>query len=148
MNHRYAFCGRDNDPDGQGEEQVLGDAPLYTSTHTKHHAETRDNSLCLEETATFLSDSSLDGAPLGFRAGEEDEDEEEEEEETLLSNHAHKRREERRMELEDRRRQSCEESKKKNKKEAEGQDTKNDYHSSNIEVEPDEEQRDIKREMV
>ncbi|KAM9482538.1 zinc finger E-box-binding homeobox 1 isoform 1-T1 [Clarias gariepinus] len=148
MNHRYAFCGRDNDPDGQGEEQVLGDAPLYTSTHTKHHAETRDNSLCLEETATFLSDSSLDGAPLGFRAGEEDEDEEEEEEETLLSNHAHKRREERRMELEDRRRQSCEESKKKNKKETEGQDTKNDYHSSNIEVEPDEEQRDIKREMV
>lgn len=149
MNHRYAFCGRDNDPDTQGEEQVLGDTALYTSPHTKLYPETRDNPLTLEETATFLSDSSLDGAPLGFRA--EEEEEEEEEDENSLSNHAHKRRVERRMEIEDRSRhleQSSEDSKKKNEKEDEGLDTKNDYHSSEIKVEHDEEQRDVTQETV
>ncbi|XP_060775369.1 zinc finger E-box-binding homeobox 2-like isoform X3 [Neoarius graeffei] len=149
MNHRYAFCGRDNDPDTQGEEQVLGDTALYTSPHTKLYPETRDNPLTLEETATFLSDSSLDGAPLGFRA--EEEEEEEEEDENSLSNHAHKRRVERRMEIEDRSRhleQSSEDSKKKNEKEDEGLDTKNYYRSSEIKVEHDEEQRDVTQETV
>ncbi|KAF7711513.1 hypothetical protein HF521_000524 [Silurus meridionalis] len=137
MNHRYAFCGRDNDPDAQGEEQVLGHPALYTSPHTQLHPETRDNSLPLEETATFLSDSSMDGAPLGYRP----EEEEEEEEEGLLSDHAH----ERRMEIECRSRhleQSSEDSKKKNEK-----DTKL-YYNSEIKVEHDEDLRDMNQETV
>ncbi|XP_053088142.1 zinc finger E-box-binding homeobox 2 isoform X1 [Pangasianodon hypophthalmus] len=148
MNHRYAFCGRDNDPDAQVEEQVLRDTSVYANSHTKLHPGTRDNPLMLD-TATFLSDSSLDGAPLGFRA--EEEEEEEEEEENSLSNHAHKSRVERRMEIEDRSRhleQSSEDSKKKNEKEAKGQDTKNDHHSREIIVEHDEEQRDMNQETV
>ncbi|XP_027003196.2 zinc finger E-box-binding homeobox 2-like isoform X1 [Tachysurus fulvidraco] len=153
MNHRYAFCGRDNDADTQGEEQILGDTALYRNTHKQLHPETRDNPLMLEETATFLSDSSVDTALLGFRAEEEDEEEEEEEEEeeSSLSNHAHRRRVERRLAIEDRSKhmeESTEDSKKRNKKEAGGQDTKNDHHRSEIKVENDEEQIDTKQESV
>lgn len=144
MNHRYAFCGRDNDPDAQGEEQILGDTALYTNPHTKLHPETRDNPLMLEETATFLSDSSMDMAPLGYRAEEEEdeEEEEEEEEENSLSNHGHKRRVERRLAIEDRRKhmeETTEDCKKKNEKEVGGQDIKND-HTREIKEEHDEEQ--------
>lgn len=144
MNHRYAFCGRDNDPDAQGEEQILGDTALYTNPHTKLHPETRDNPLMLEETATFLSDSSMDRASLGYRAEEEeDEEEEEEEEENSLSNHGHKRRVERRLAIEDRSKhmeEPTEDCKKKNEKEVGGQDIKNDHHSREIKEEHDEEQ--------
>lgn len=145
MNHRYAFCGRDNDPDAQGEEQVLGDTTLCTSPHTKLYPEARDNPLMLEESATFLSDSSQDGAPLGFRMEEEEEDEEEEEEENSLSNHAQKRR----MEQEDRSRhleQSDKDKEKKNEKKAEGQDLKNNRHSGEIKMEHYEDQRDSNQE--
>ncbi|TVK90444.1 Zinc finger E-box-binding homeobox 2 [Bagarius yarrelli] len=149
MNHRYAFCGRDNDPDAPGEEQILGDMALYTSPHTKLHPETKDNPLSLEETATFLSDSSMEAAPLRFRTGEEEE-EEDEEEEDLLINHVHKRRVDKMLVLEDRSKpmeQSREDSEKKNEKEVEGQDTKIDYHSIEIKVEH-EEQRDMNQETV
>lgn len=146
MNHRYAFCGRDNDPDAQGEEQVLGDMTLSTSPHTKIHPEARDNPLMLEESATFLSDSSLDGTPLGFRVEEEEEDEEEEEENSL-SNHAQKRRVERRMEQEDGKlEQSNADNVNKDEQEAERQDIKNNQHSSEMKVEHDEDQRDTNQE--
>lgn len=121
----------------------MGDMAVYTSPHTKFHPEARDNPLTLEETATFLSDSSIDTAPLLFKA-------EEEEEENLLSDNAHRRRIERR--LEDRSKhikQLGEYSNKTNENEAEEQDTiNNTYHSSEIRLNYKVEKRDMKQETV
>lgn len=78
MNHRYAYCSKDQDPDQDHEEMPL--TPGLGNNLMVRLAE--DAPLSLDETQTprsFLSDSSLDGGPYALK---EDEDEEEEEEET------------------------------------------------------------------
>ncbi|XP_051996195.1 zinc finger E-box-binding homeobox 2-like isoform X1 [Xyrauchen texanus] len=77
MNHRYAFCSRDSDPDAPGEDAALGDGVPYPSPGTE-----------CPDSGTYLSDSSMEGAPLEYR---EEEEEEEQEEESSLSNHIHER---------------------------------------------------------
>ncbi|XP_050969272.1 zinc finger E-box-binding homeobox 1 isoform X2 [Labeo rohita] len=80
MNHRYAFCSRDSDPDGAAE-----DAVPYRSPVTEPHAGTEAPASALEDSGAYLSDSSMEGAALEFR----DEEEEYEEEENSLSSHAY-----------------------------------------------------------
>lgn len=139
MNHRYAFCSRDHDPDGPGEELVVGDSALYLSPRRELNNEAEGAPLGLEDTVTFLSDSSLDGAPLGLR--EEDEEEEEEEEESSLSNHAHEKRLERRTEIEDKSgdlEQTSEDSEEKKKADISGteeHDTKSTNDINKVKVE-------------
>ncbi|KAI4871649.1 hypothetical protein NFI96_019896, partial [Prochilodus magdalenae] len=138
MNHRYAFCSRDHDTEGPGEELMMGDAALYPSPHRDLNPEAEGTPLGLEETATSLSDSSLDGAPIGLR------EEYEEEEERSFNNHAHERRRERRAGIEERNEgleQTSEESEDKKEEESSGaeeQDTKETYHC-NVEQNGDKE---------
>ncbi|XP_060899224.1 zinc finger E-box-binding homeobox 2-like isoform X1 [Labrus mixtus] len=83
MNHRYAYCSKDQDPDQDPEEMPLtpgaGNSlggPLFDETP-----------LSMEETQTphsFLSDSSPDGAAEPLK---EEEDEGEEEKEAGVSDH-------------------------------------------------------------
>lgn len=61
MNHRYAFCSRDGDPDAAGEESPV----------TERGAGTDAGVSALEDSGAYLSDSSMEEAPL-----EEDEEEE------------------------------------------------------------------------
>ncbi|XP_062852702.1 zinc finger E-box-binding homeobox 2-like [Trichomycterus rosablanca] len=116
MNHRYAFCGREHDPDGPGEEHVM-DMAFYTSSHRELNSESGDAAFTLEETATFLSDSSQDGAPIGFKV-------EDEEEESSLSNHAE--RGEKRMEVEEKMCGLKKTREEKRKEEAEGNNYKHE----------------------
>uniref|UniRef100_A0A9J8ASJ9 C2H2-type domain-containing protein n=1 Tax=Cyprinus carpio carpio TaxID=630221 RepID=A0A9J8ASJ9_CYPCA len=67
MNHRYAFCSRDSDPDGAAE-----DADLYRSPVTEPHAGAEAPASALEDSGAYLSDSST-----------------EEEEENTLRRHAY-----------------------------------------------------------
>ncbi|KAK7155892.1 hypothetical protein R3I93_010533 [Phoxinus phoxinus] len=62
MNHRYAFCSRDSDPDG-----AVPEGPEEPEEHEEH------------EEHVFLSDSSMEGTALEFR--------DEEDEENSLRNH-------------------------------------------------------------
>ncbi|XP_036427069.1 zinc finger E-box-binding homeobox 2-like [Colossoma macropomum] len=146
MNHRYAFCSRDHDTDGPGEELVMGDVALYPSPRRELNPEAEEAPLSLEETATILSDSSLDGAPLGLRV-------EDEEEESSLSNHAHERRVERRTGTEERSgslEQTSEESEEKKEEESsgdEGQDTKKTHHCNKIKVEQNGDEDSNRQEM-
>ncbi|XP_072540854.1 zinc finger E-box-binding homeobox 2-like isoform X2 [Salminus brasiliensis] len=148
MNHRYAFCSRDHDPDSHGEELVMGDAALYPSPSRELTAEAERAPLSLEEAATFLSDSSLDGAPLGLRI------EDEEEEESSLSNHLPERRMERRSTGSEERigglEQMSEESEQKKEEESSGaeeQDTKRIHHSSKIKAEQNGDENTDRPEM-
>ncbi|XP_051986619.1 zinc finger E-box-binding homeobox 2-like isoform X1 [Xyrauchen texanus] len=75
MNHRYAFCSRDSDPDAPGEDAALGDGVPYLSPITER-----------QDGGTYLSDSSMEGAALEYR-----EKDEEEEEESSLRHHIHER---------------------------------------------------------
>ncbi|XP_065128513.1 zinc finger E-box-binding homeobox 2-like isoform X1 [Paramisgurnus dabryanus] len=67
MNHRYAFCSRDGDPDAAGEDATL-------SPVTERSAGTDALASALEDSGTYLSDSSM---------------EEDDEEENPLNNHIH-----------------------------------------------------------
>ncbi|KAI7808194.1 putative zinc finger E-box-binding homeobox 2-like, partial [Triplophysa rosa] len=67
MNHRYAFCSRDGDPDAAEEESPV----------TERSARTDAGVSALEDSGAYLSDSSIEEAPL----------EEDEEEENSLNNH-------------------------------------------------------------
>ncbi|KAK7898960.1 hypothetical protein WMY93_019813 [Mugilogobius chulae] len=75
MNHRYAYCSKDQqDPDQDPDEMPL--TPGTASSFNGRLGESEDTPMSLEETQTphesFLSDSSLDGATK-----EEEEEEEE-----------------------------------------------------------------------
>ncbi|XP_076870231.1 zinc finger E-box-binding homeobox 1 isoform X2 [Brachyhypopomus gauderio] len=126
MNHRYAFCSRDHDPDGPGEELVAGDAALCLGPRRELGPQPEGAPLALEDTATFLSDSSLDGAPLGFR------EEDEEEEESSLSNHAQERKVERRMGVEERDAELEQTREDEEQVEAEGQEWKRSHYSNSM----------------
>ncbi|KAG7478204.1 hypothetical protein MATL_G00078120 [Megalops atlanticus] len=69
MNHRYAYCSRDQDADGTGED--LGDMSLCPTRSLDLGPLAAGAGLGLEGAPGFFSDSSLDGAPGGPR--EEDE---------------------------------------------------------------------------
>ncbi|XP_056292807.1 zinc finger E-box-binding homeobox 2-like [Pseudoliparis swirei] len=69
MNHRYAYCSKDQDPDQDNEEMP------FTPGAGRNMDETP---LSMEDTQTahsFLSDSSLDGAAEALKEEEEDEEE-------------------------------------------------------------------------
>ncbi|XP_028263005.1 zinc finger E-box-binding homeobox 1 isoform X2 [Parambassis ranga] len=73
MNHRYAYCSKDQDPDQDQEEMPL--TPGAGGGLTAR--------LSMDDTQTphsFLSDSSLDGAADALKEEEEEEEEEDEEE--------------------------------------------------------------------
>ncbi|XP_007253496.3 zinc finger E-box-binding homeobox 2 isoform X1 [Astyanax mexicanus] len=149
MNHRYAFCSRDHDPDGPGEDLVMVDGALYPSPGRELSAGAEQAPLGLEETSTFLSDSSLDGAPLGLRM------EDEEEEESSLSNHGPESRVERRSRgIEERNgslEQTSEEREQKKEEEssgADGQEMKCIYRSSKIKAEENEDENRDRPEMT
>ncbi|XP_019124214.2 zinc finger E-box-binding homeobox 2 [Larimichthys crocea] len=82
MNHRYAYCSKDQDPDQDHEEM-----PLTPGTGNNLGGRLADETpLSMEDTQTphsFLSDSSLDGAVL------KEEEEEEEDREAGVSEEAH-----------------------------------------------------------
>ncbi|KAL1272237.1 hypothetical protein QQF64_028099 [Cirrhinus molitorella] len=82
MNHRYAFCSRDSDPDPDGAAE---DAVPYRSPIAEPHGGTEGPASALEDSGAYLSDSSMEGAALEFR----DEEEDDEEEENSLSSHAY-----------------------------------------------------------
>lgn len=70
MNHRYAYCSKDQDLDQDQEEMSL--TPLVGSL-------AEDKPLSANDTQTphsFLSDSSLDGAFDALKEGEEEEERE------------------------------------------------------------------------
>lgn len=73
MNHRYAYCSKDQDPDQDHEE-----LPLTPGTgHNLLGRLTDEIPSTMEDTQTphsFLSDSSLDGAAEGLKEEEEEED--------------------------------------------------------------------------
>ncbi|XP_066522282.1 zinc finger E-box-binding homeobox 2-like [Hoplias malabaricus] len=126
MNHRYAFCSRDHDPDGTGEELLVGDS--YPSPRRELNPEAEDAPLSL------LSDSSLDGAPLGLRV------EDDEEEESSLSNHAHDRSVESRTGMEEKSggqepTSENSEEKKKSESSVEGPESKRINHCKKMTVE-------------
>ncbi|CAJ1050399.1 zinc finger E-box-binding homeobox 2-like [Xyrichtys novacula] len=77
MNHRYAYCSKDQDPD---QDQDQEDMPLTPGAGNSLGERLSDEiPLSMEDTQTphsFLSDSSLDGAVEEIK--EEDEEEEEE----------------------------------------------------------------------
>lgn len=71
MNHRYAYCSKDQDPDQDHEEMAFtpGAGSLLGGRLTD------ETPLSMEDTQTphsFLSDSSLDGAPEALKEEEED----------------------------------------------------------------------------
>lgn len=80
MNHRYAYCSRDQDPDQDHEEM-----PFTPGAGNGFGRRLSDETpLSMDETQTphsFLSDSSLDGGPEALK----EEEEEEEEKETRIS---------------------------------------------------------------
>lgn len=75
MNHRYAYCSKDQDPDQEHEEM-----PLTPGTGNILGSRLADETpLSIEDTQTphsFLSDSSLDGATEALKEMEEEEDKE------------------------------------------------------------------------
>lgn len=76
MNHRYAYCSKDQDPDQDQEEMLLTPG----AGNTPGGRLTDETPLSMEDTQTphsFLSDSSLDGATEALK--EEDEEEEDKE---------------------------------------------------------------------
>ncbi|CAB1353239.1 unnamed protein product [Coregonus sp. 'balchen'] len=75
MNHRYAYCSRDQEQEGVEEPPLTPGG----STDLGHVA--RGTPLSMEDTPMFLSDASLDGG-IGGRADEEEEEEEDETDET------------------------------------------------------------------
>ncbi|KAK5933728.1 hypothetical protein CgunFtcFv8_014187 [Champsocephalus gunnari] len=81
MNHRYAYCSKDQDQD---QDQDPEEMPLTPGAGSSLGGRLSDATrLSIEYTQTahsFLSDSSLDGAAEAFKEEEEEEDEEEEEE--------------------------------------------------------------------
>ncbi|XP_030634038.1 zinc finger E-box-binding homeobox 2 [Chanos chanos] len=83
MNHRYAFCSRDQDHEPR-EELSLGTGPYYRNPGMELDCGSRGVLLTQEDTPTILSDSSLDGPPDKLR---EEQEEEEDDEERLLSSH-------------------------------------------------------------
>ncbi|XP_078139870.1 zinc finger E-box-binding homeobox 2 [Centroberyx gerrardi] len=87
MNHRYAYCSKDQDPDQDPEEM-----PLTPGTGADLGGRLAgETPLSMEDTQTphsFLSDSSLDGAPGGLKEEEEEEEEEEDKEERVRDGHA------------------------------------------------------------
>ncbi|XP_058488545.1 zinc finger E-box-binding homeobox 2-like [Solea solea] len=77
MNHRYAYCSKDQDPDQEHEEMPF--TPRADGVLAGRLAD--EAPLSVEDAQTphlFLSDSSLDGATEGFKEEEEEEEEEEE----------------------------------------------------------------------
>ncbi|XP_028303696.1 zinc finger E-box-binding homeobox 2 isoform X2 [Gouania willdenowi] len=71
MNHRYAYCSKDQDPDQDNEDMPL-------TPGAGHHLLGRDNPLSIDDIQApriFLSDSSLDGAADGLKEEEEEEEE-------------------------------------------------------------------------
>ncbi|XP_051804770.1 zinc finger E-box-binding homeobox 2-like [Acanthochromis polyacanthus] len=72
MNHRYAYCSKDQDPDQDHEEMPL--TPDVGNNLVGRLAE--DTPLSMDDTQTphsFLSDSSLDGGPDALKEEEEEE---------------------------------------------------------------------------
>ncbi|KAL7407009.1 hypothetical protein ABVT39_001508 [Epinephelus coioides] len=77
MNHRYAYCSKDQDPDQDQEEMPL--TPGVGSNLGGRLAD--ETPLSMEDTQTahsFLSDSSLDGAAEALKEEEEEEEEDKE----------------------------------------------------------------------
>ncbi|XP_078105031.1 zinc finger E-box-binding homeobox 2 isoform X3 [Sander vitreus] len=75
MNHRYAYCSKDQDPDQDHEEMPL--TPVAGGNFRGHLA--NETPLSMEDSQTahsFLSDSSLDGATEALKEDEEEEDKE------------------------------------------------------------------------
>lgn len=71
MNHRYAYCSKDQDPD-QDQEEV----PLTLGVGSRLVGSPENTPLSMDDTQTahsFLSDSSLDGAPDALKEEEEEE---------------------------------------------------------------------------
>ncbi|XP_033995396.1 zinc finger E-box-binding homeobox 2-like [Trematomus bernacchii] len=86
MNHRYAYCSKDQDQDQDPEEMPLTPG-AGSSLGGRLSDETR---LSIEYTQTahsFLSDSSLDGAAEAFKEEEEDVEEEEDKEAGVSDSH-------------------------------------------------------------
>jgi hypothetical protein len=87
MNHRYAYCSRDQEPDQDPDQDH--DMPLTpdgTGTGSDFGARLAagETPPSLDDSQTphsFLSDSSLDGGHVGLMSREEEEEEEEEGEE-------------------------------------------------------------------
>lgn len=76
MNHRYAYCSKDQDPDQDQEEMPL--TPGAGSNLVGRLAD--ETPLSMEDTQTphsFLSDSSLDGAAEALKEEEEEEEDKE-----------------------------------------------------------------------
>ncbi|XP_068171814.1 zinc finger E-box-binding homeobox 2-like isoform X2 [Antennarius striatus] len=75
MNHRYAYCSKDQDPDQDNDE-----LPLTPGTGNNLGGRFADETpLLMDDTQTphsFLSDSSLDGAAEALKEEEEEEDKE------------------------------------------------------------------------
>lgn len=74
MNHRYAYCSKDQDPDQDQEEMLL--TPGVGGSYSGRLAEAEEAPMSLEDTQTphsFLSDSSLDGALEPMKEEEEEE---------------------------------------------------------------------------
>ncbi|XP_039652381.1 zinc finger E-box-binding homeobox 2-like [Perca fluviatilis] len=72
MNHRYAYCSKDQDPDQDHEEMPL--TPVAGGNFGGHLA--NETPLSMEDSQTahsFLSDSSLDGATEALKEDEEEE---------------------------------------------------------------------------
>ncbi len=76
MNHRYAYCSKDQDPDQDNEEM-----PLTPGAGNTPGGRLGDQTpLSMEDTQTphsFLSDSSLDGATEALKEEEEEEEDKE-----------------------------------------------------------------------
>ncbi|XP_068450594.1 zinc finger E-box-binding homeobox 2-like isoform X2 [Clinocottus analis] len=91
MNHRYAYCSKDQDPDQDNEEM-----PFTPEAGRSMEGRLSDETpLSMEDTQTahsFLSDSSLDGAAEALK--EEEEEEEEDKDAGISDGHVEKAREE------------------------------------------------------
>lgn len=78
MNHRYAYCSKDQDPDQDHEEM-----PLTPGADNNLRARLTDETpLSMEDTQTlhsFLSDSSLDGTAEALKEEEEEQEDEDKE---------------------------------------------------------------------
>ncbi|XP_029990016.1 zinc finger E-box-binding homeobox 2 isoform X2 [Sphaeramia orbicularis] len=76
MNHRYAYCSKDQDPDQDQEEMPLTPGVNFSGRLAE------ETPLSMEDTQTphsFLSDSSLDGVQEPMKEEEEEEEEEDKE---------------------------------------------------------------------